>query len=227
MSRVLTIVEVEPDRWWLGWLDGPLIIEVTRVDSYVDSAGVAWAVVEGWRHLAHAFLNRRERYRESLHHAEQALDLYRAAGDRGGQANALNNIAVARTALGDHAAAISLCRQAMSVYEELGDQLATGMAWDSLGAAYQHAGDHRQAEACCRQAIARFGDFGDSYLEADTRIRLGDVQAAAGDPAGARDTWHRALAVLVELRHPDADQVRAKLDQPEAEATPSIRAGRS
>lgn len=53
MSRVLTMVEVEPDRWWLGWQQGPLIVEVTRVDSYVDSAGAVWAVVEGWRHLTH------------------------------------------------------------------------------------------------------------------------------------------------------------------------------
>lgn len=52
MGRVLTRVTVEPDRWWLGWLDGPLVVEVTRVDSYVDSAGDVWAVVEGWRRLA-------------------------------------------------------------------------------------------------------------------------------------------------------------------------------
>lgn len=52
-SRVRAVVEIEPDRWWLGWLDGPLVVDVTRVDSYVDSAGVAWAVVEGWRQLGH------------------------------------------------------------------------------------------------------------------------------------------------------------------------------
>jgi hypothetical protein len=50
---VRVVLEIEPEHWWLGRLDGRLVVEVTRVESYVDAAGVRWAVVEGWRHLAH------------------------------------------------------------------------------------------------------------------------------------------------------------------------------
>lgn len=54
MSRqhaVGPVLEVAPQSWWLGWLDGPLVIEVRRIESYIDRAGLRWAVVEGWRRL--------------------------------------------------------------------------------------------------------------------------------------------------------------------------------
>lgn len=54
MSRrhaVGLVLEVAPQSWWLGWLDGPLVVEVSRVESYTDTAGALWAVVEGWRRL--------------------------------------------------------------------------------------------------------------------------------------------------------------------------------
>lgn len=50
-GSVRALLEIEPGLWWLGWREGRLVVEVTRVESYVDSAGVVWAVVEGWRRL--------------------------------------------------------------------------------------------------------------------------------------------------------------------------------
>ena len=52
-TRVRVVVNVDPGRWWLGWRDGRLVVEATRIESYMDTDGVRWAVVEGWRHLAH------------------------------------------------------------------------------------------------------------------------------------------------------------------------------
>jgi hypothetical protein len=63
-------------------------------------------------------------------------------------------------------------------------------------------------------------DLGDRYYEADTLVRLGDTHLAADNPDGARTAWQRALDILTELDHPDADTVRAKhhgLDQTEPE----------
>jgi hypothetical protein len=41
--------------------------------------------------------------------------------------------------------------------------------------------------------------------------RLGDVHHETGSPDAARHAWQRAVDVLDELGHPDADQIRAKL----------------
>jgi hypothetical protein len=44
-----------------------------------------------------------------------------------------------------------------------------------------------------------------------TQKGLGDAHDAAGHHDIARDEWRGALAIFEELRHPDADEVRARL----------------
>jgi hypothetical protein len=43
---------------------------------------------------------------------------------------------------------------------------------------------------------------------------LGDAHHAAGNPDAARTAWRHALDILDQLHHPDADQVRARLNNP-------------
>ena len=42
-------------------------------------------------------------------------------------------------------------------------------------------------------------------------VHLGDAYHAAGDLDQARQAWEQALAILEDLHHSDADQVRARL----------------
>lgn len=51
MGGTVPVVEIAPQHWWLGRIDGPLVIEVNRVEPYPDQLGAGWAVVEGWRRL--------------------------------------------------------------------------------------------------------------------------------------------------------------------------------
>ena len=44
-----------------------------------------------------------------------------------------------------------------------------------------------------------------------TLPHLGDTRHAADDPRLAGQAWRQTLAILDDLRHPDADGVRAKL----------------
>lgn len=59
------------------------------------------------------------------------------------------------------------------------------------------------------------------YYEGNSLVHLGDTHAAAGDHEAARRTWERALAVLAELGHPDAEQVRTRLAELSAAAVAS------
>ena len=56
-----------------------------------------------------------------------------------------------------------------------------------------------------------FRELGDRYNQASVLVHVGDNLSASKDRAGARAAWREALAILEELSHPDADQVRAKL----------------
>jgi hypothetical protein len=55
------------------------------------------------------------------------------------------------------------------------------------------------------------GEEGDRYFEAETLTHLGDTHQTAGRPREAASAWRQALAILDDLRHANAEQVRSKL----------------
>ncbi|MFQ6268158.1 tetratricopeptide repeat protein [Kutzneria viridogrisea] len=62
--------------------------------------------------------------------------------------------------------------------------------------------------------MSRWRELGDRPSEGRTLTDLGDIHLAAGNRPAARDAWQRALTIFEELGgRPDADKVRAKLDQ--------------
>jgi tetratricopeptide (TPR) repeat protein len=152
------------------------------------------------------------RLETALEHARQCLDLSRAVGHRGRLAVALNGVGWVQALLGDPQPALVSCEQALAIYTELGDLHGQAHTWDSLGYAHHHLGHHARAIACFRHTLTLVRQLGDRYQEADTLTSLGSVHRATGDSHAARDAWQRALIILGELDHPDAEQVRAKLD---------------
>ncbi|MGW5498738.1 hypothetical protein [Streptomyces olivaceoviridis] len=51
----------------------------------------------------------------------------------------------------------------------------------------------------------------DRYLEADTLVHIGDTHRAARNGTQAELAWRTVLGLLEEIGHPDAVQVRHKL----------------
>jgi tetratricopeptide (TPR) repeat protein len=158
-----------------------------------------------------AMLERQGRYRDALHQAERALALFRASGQRAWEADALNAVGWLHARLGDHERTLEFCGQALGQHQELGNRRGEAQTWDSLGVAYHHLGRHTDAIAACQQALTLLRDQGNRYNEADTLVHLGDAYHARGDTGAARDTWRAALAILTDLDHPDAEQLRTRL----------------
>ena len=155
--------------------------------------------------------------RRALAHAEEALERYQVAGHRRGQAQALNAIGWYHAMLGDYAEALEYCERALALLIEFGDLYGQAAAWDSLGYVHHHPGQHARAAECYEKAIelCRSVSLTDRYAEADVLTRLGDTQHAAGRRDAARQAWQTALGILTDLHHPQAEQVRAKLDPAE------------
>ena len=53
--------------------------------------------------------------------------------------------------------------------------------------------------------------MGERYREAETLDHVGDTEPRGRPPDAARGAWLQAAAVLEELGHAHAEQVRAKL----------------
>jgi DNA-binding SARP family transcriptional activator/tetratricopeptide (TPR) repeat protein len=156
-------------------------------------------------------VERQGRYADALGHAEQALRLYQVMGDKAGEAGALNNVGFYHGPLGDYQQARAFCRRAATLCAEIGERSIAGFAWDSVGSAEHHLGNLAEAAACYQRALSRHQEAGYRFYEADTLTHLGDTFHAAGELAQAREAWQQALAILEDLQHPNADQVRAKL----------------
>jgi tetratricopeptide (TPR) repeat protein/transcriptional regulator with XRE-family HTH domain len=154
---------------------------------------------------------REARYTEALKHAEQALVLFRATDDQAGQAAALNAVGWCHALLGDPRQARAFCQQALALNQERGNRRSEALTWDSLGYAEHQLGNFAEAAACYQRAHSLFCEFGDRFYQAEILTHLGDTRYAADDQDAARSAWQQALDILDDLRHPDAEHLRAKL----------------
>jgi DNA-binding SARP family transcriptional activator/Tfp pilus assembly protein PilF len=150
-------------------------------------------------------------YREALPHAERAFELFQTAGYPAGQANALNAVGWFHVQLGDYEEGLVNCQRALDLQKGMDDRFSQAHTLDSIGMAYHLLGRHRQAADHYQQAVDLFHDFGDRDSEAESWTSLGDTHLAADDPASAGAAWQHALAILDELGHPGAEQVRERL----------------
>lgn len=163
-------------------------------------------------HLGYLWSKRND-YPRALDHAEQALDLYRITGHQIGQALALRAVGWYHGLAGEHRKALTACGQALTLNQDLGNRYGQALTWDSLGYAHHQLGHNTQAITCYQQARTLFRDLGDQYNEAEILTHLGDAHRAARDLETACDIWRQALAILDDLDHPDADQVRVRLHE--------------
>lgn len=148
---------------------------------------------------------------EAVRSAQQALSLYQAARHRIGEAHALNAVGFNYALAGQYADALRYCSQALSLATEIRERRAEAQAWGSLGVIQEYTGHVGQAISCYQRSLALHRELSDRYLTAKLLTHLGGAHQAAGDITAASNAWIEALAILDDLGHPDAYQVRAKL----------------
>ena len=163
-------------------------------------------------HITFAYrLEREERYGEALDHNRKALELHRAVGNQAGEAMALNGVGWYLTLLGDHQHALGYCQEALDLHRALGDPRGESATSHSLGHAYYQLRDFTNALASYRNAVEASVRSGSRYTEALSLTSLADTYYMTGDTGAARAAWEGAVARFDQLRHPDAERVRARL----------------
>jgi tetratricopeptide (TPR) repeat protein/transcriptional regulator with XRE-family HTH domain len=154
---------------------------------------------------------RQERFGDANAHALRALELYRRAGHRVGEGIALNSLGYGYALAGDLPRALRCCTEALAVNNEIDHRKNKAHTFDSLGYIYAQLHDFDKSAGYYREALMLFREFGNRYNEADALINLGDVARDSGDGSAAKAAWRKAAAILDEIDHPRADQVRERL----------------
>src|SRR5215472_9896830 len=142
------------------------------------------------------FLRARGHWDLAASQYQTALSAAREAGDRPGQAGALDELGLLQQLLGDYPAAAVTLRRAVALYRELGDPPGEGYALNHLGIVQGEVGDYAAAAASHREALALARDAGDQLAEAVSLIDLSMVQSLTGDNPAAEVGYERALTLI-------------------------------
>lgn len=148
-------------------------------------------------------------------YVEQALAFARRAGDRAGEAWALDRLGTLARDLGNNAAARDYHRQALDLAQAIGDRRRESMALNNLAAISILQGDPEHARQDYTRALQIVRQIGDRQGEAlllsnllSVHVALGEYDRAEGDAEQAlqvaraiddRQTERRSLANLGEI----------------------------
>ncbi|MET9886148.1 BTAD domain-containing putative transcriptional regulator [Streptomyces sp. NPDC006430] len=161
------------------------------------------ALAEARRHLNHL-----DRARIAL---EESLDLCRRFGFRRLEAWALKELGHTLRELGQADQSLGCLDRSLTILREVQDHYGEAITLECLGESHRVLGHFDQALLCLRQALTICRADGFSWTEAQTLASLGRTLDALGETDAARRAWEQQLSVLEGLRHPQAEQVRAKL----------------
>lgn len=172
-----------------------------------DQAGHAHALL----YLARVREEVQGRPRAGLRYAFRALELFRAAGHKAGQANAISNAGWCHSVLGEHEEALACYQQALALHREIDNRDGECYTWDCLGNTYHRLRRHDQAVTCFQQSTRLFRQLANQPELAAALTHLGDSLHAAGHPGDAHAAWREAHQILAGLHDPSASQILARL----------------
>ncbi len=129
----------------------------------------------------------------------QALDTFRAIGDRRGIASANTSMGNYEKNAGNHARSVAYMEEALAVTRELGNERETAAAMSNLAVALSGAGGHAAARVLLDGALGIFARLGDGTNVGWTLNRLGDATAAEGKIEEARQFYREAVTVFDRL----------------------------
>ncbi len=143
----------------------------------------------------------------------QGLALSRDLGDRVVEAAALSGLGELDLRQGRHQQAARQLHMALDLSREAGARSSETDALHLLGEVSLATGDHRQACIHHSGALALASQAGDMHLQARAHDGLARAREAHGDAQQARHHWQQALTYYTQLGAPEADQVRARLNE--------------
>ncbi len=137
---------------------------------------------------------------ESLNKAtakyEEAIRLWREAGDRGSEGLALNNLAEVYYSLGDRKKALELFSQALSIMQATGSKLGEATTLSNIAAVYEDFGEKDKALDYYNKALPLRRAVGDKAGEGVTLSNIGFLYSHTGDNQKALDYFNQALAIM-------------------------------
>ena len=134
--------------------------------------------------------------REALPLFERALGLYRAAGDRRGEAVTLDGIGNCYESLSDYPRAIETLERALALKQQLGARLEIAKTLSNLGLVYWDTGDYSKAIEHFTKALDVARELKDGRVEGAIENNLGLVYGEMGDYSRSLESHRRSVELF-------------------------------
>ncbi|WP_442923053.1 CHAT domain-containing protein [Microcoleus sp. A006_D1] len=134
-----------------------------------------------------------EALRSAIVKYEEALKLYREAGDRGGEANTLKNIGNVYYYLGEKQKALEYYNQSLPLSRAVGDAKREAATLNNIGIVYYYLGEKQKALEYYNQSLPLSRAVGDRSGEANTLINIGRVYSDLGEKQKALEYLGQSL----------------------------------
>jgi CHAT domain-containing protein/Tfp pilus assembly protein PilF len=137
-----------------------------------------------------------EAKRKSIEKYYEALDLYRRATDRNGEAQALNNIGEVYWSLGESQKALDKFNEALPIFQAVGDRRWEANSLNNIGLVYDSLGEKQKALDKYIEALPIWRAVGDHSGEANTLNNIGVVYNSLGEKQKALEKYNEALPIF-------------------------------
>ena len=131
--------------------------------------------------------------RQAVPKFEQAVILYRQAGEKGSEALSLVYIGNIYDSLGEKQKALEFYNQALPLYRAVGDRGGEAITLNNIGLVYDSLGEKQKALEFYNQALPLLRTVGDRGGEAITLNNIGLVYESLGEKHKALEFYNQAL----------------------------------
>ncbi|MEG4105971.1 tetratricopeptide repeat protein [Microcoleus sp. S13_C5] len=146
-----------------------------------------------------------ESLRKAIAKWEEALNLYREAGDHGGEAAILNNIGKAYSDLGEKQKALEYYSQSLPLIRVVGDRNAEAITLSNIGVVYSLLAEQQKALEYYNQSLPLLRVVGNHRWEAVTLIGIGRVYSDLGDKQKALEYYNQSLLLTRTVGNRNAE----------------------
>jgi signal transduction histidine kinase len=140
----------------------------------------------------------------ALRYARQAIVLAQQLGDKKGEANGYNNLAVAHWYRGEYEQALANNRRSLALREFLNDEVGILASYNNIGGAYYSQGDFPRALEYFLKSLALAERIHNEVETISARINIGEVYKVQGDYKQALASLQQATEIATRNnRKPD------------------------
>jgi DNA-binding winged helix-turn-helix (wHTH) protein/tetratricopeptide (TPR) repeat protein len=136
------------------------------------------------------------KFEQAEQHLSQALEAFRATGDRRNEAMMLNNFGYLRRIQGRIDEAEPMHLESLAIRREIGDRVGQGRILGMLSVLYRNDGRFGDAKAAASEAYEIASEANDRLFMATSLSQLGQAEFRNGELGDARETYVQAKALF-------------------------------